>query len=240
MESEKTAVPQTPFKEVASAIPGKIEAEDYDVGGHNKAFYDNDRENKGGAYREDEVDIVQIDSADKSKGFALGYTEDGEWVEYTINNQLASEYTIVLNMATASDDVGVQFFIDDKEITDVIKAEKGEDWDHYSTVEAKTKEIPKGEHVLRMQIVGNFVNVDWFKFCMGFDCEDKVSIRSPRVELQIPEKIYAVFGMTGKFLGNVEVNGQSVAKSIRAAGFTPGVYMVRSVGQSKTFRVLVK
>jgi hypothetical protein len=46
--------------------------------------------------------------------------------------------------------------------------------------------------------------------------------------------------MTGKFLGNVEVNGQSVAKSIRAAGFTPGVYMVRSVGQSKTFRVLVK
>ena len=91
-----------------------------------------------------------------------------------------------------------------------------------------------------MQIVGNYVNVDWFKFCMGFDCEDKVSIRSPRVELQIPEKIYAVFGMTGKFLGNVEVNGQSVAKSIRSAGFVPGVYMVRSVGHSKTFRVLVK
>ena len=43
-----------------------------------------------------------------------------------------------------------------------------------------------------------------------------------------------------KFLGNVDVNGQSVAKSIRAAGFVPGVYMVRSVGQSKTFRVLVK
>jgi hypothetical protein len=241
MESEKTAVPQTPFKEVASAIPGKIEAEDYDVGGHNKAFYDNDRENKGGAYREDEVDIVQIDSADKSKGFALGYTEDGEWVEYTIDNQIASEYTVRLNMATASDDVGVQFFIDDKEITDVIKAEKGEDWDHYSTVEAKTKEIPKGEHVLRMQIVGNFVNVDWFKFCMGFDCEESsIALPKSRVELQIPEKIYAVFGMTGKFLGNVEVNGQSVAKSIRAAGFVPGVYMVRSVGQSKTFRVLVK
>jgi hypothetical protein len=76
---------------------------------------------------------------------------------------------------------------------------------------------------------------------MGFDCEESpIALPKARVELQIPEKIYAVFGMTGKFLGNVEVNGQSVAKSIRAAGFTPGVYMVRSVGQSKTFRVLVK
>ena len=240
MESEKSAVPQTPYNGKVAAIPGKIEAENYDEGGHNKAFYDNDRANQGGAYREDEVDIVQIDSTDKSKGYALGYTEDGEWVEYTVNNEAAAEYTVQLNMATASEDVGVQLFIDDKEITDVIKAEKGEDWSTYSTVTAKTKEIAKGEHVLKMKIVGNFVNVDWIKFCKEADCKDNVGIRTARVNLQIPEKIYAVFGMTGKFLGNVEVNGQSIAKSIRSAGFTPGVYMVRSAGQSKTFRVLVK
>ena len=240
MESEKSAVPQTAYNGKVAAIPGKIEAENYDEGGHNKAFYDNDRANQGGAYREDEVDIVQIDSTDKSKGYALGYTEDGEWVEYTVNNEAAAEYTVQLNMATASEDVGVQLFIDDKEITDVIKAEKGEDWSTYSTVTAKTKEIAKGEHVLKMKIVGNFVNVDWIKFCKEADCKDNVGIRTARVNLQIPEKIYAVFGMTGKFLGNVEVNGQSIAKSIRSAGFTPGVYMVRSAGQSKTFRVLVK
>ena len=156
------------------------------------------------------------------------------------NNEAAAEYTVQLSMATASEDVGVQLFVDDKEITDVIKAEKGEDWSTYSTVTAKTKEIAKGEHVLKMKIVGNFVNVDWIKFCKEADCKDNVGIRTARVNLQIPEKIYAVFGMTGKFLGNVEVNGQSIAKSIRSAGFTPGVYMVRSAGQSKTFRVLVK
>ena len=47
MESEKTAVPQTAYKGTAAAVPGKIEAENYDEGGHNKAFYDNDRENQG-------------------------------------------------------------------------------------------------------------------------------------------------------------------------------------------------
>ena len=240
MESAATKIPQEPFNGVASAIPGKIQAEDYDKGGHNKAFYDNDRANQGGAYREDEVDIVQIDSTDKSKGYALGYTQDGEWVEYTVNNQIASEYTIVMNVATASENVGVKFYIDDEEITDVIKAPQGEDWNTYSEVKAQTKEIPKGEHVLKMQIVGDYVNVDWFKFCMGFDCDDQVGIKNARIELPIAEKSYAVFSMTGKYLGHVDAKGQSLAKSIRSAGYVPGVYMVRGLGNSKTFRVLVK
>ena len=239
MESEKTKIPQEPFKGVASAIPGKIEAEDYDKGGHNKAFYDNDRANQGGFYREDEVDIVALDSADTSKGYAIGYTEDGEWVEYTVNNQIASEYTIVLNVATASEDVGVKFYIDDNEITDVIKAPQGDDWITYSEVKAQTKEIPAGEHVLKMEISGNFVNIDWIKFCTG-DCKEEVSLRGMRVELPISEKSYSVFSMTGKHLGYVEAKGQSLAKSIRSAGYVPGVYMVRGVGHSKTFRVLVK
>ena len=243
MESAATKVPQEPFKGTALAIPGKIQAEDYDKGGHNKAFYDNDRANQGGFYRDDEVDIVALDSADTSKGYALGYTEDGEWVEYTVNNQTASEYTIVMNVATQSEDVGVKFYIDDEAITDVIKAPQGDSWDAYSEVKAQTKEIPKGEHVLKMQIVGNYVNIDWFKFCMGFDCDEKggdVSIRNARFELPIAEKAYAVFSMTGKFLGQVDAKGQSIAKSIRSAGYTPGVYMVRGLGKSKTFRVLVK
>ena len=243
MEGATPPVPQEPFNGKAAVIPGKIEAEDYDKGSHNKAFYDNDRTNQGGAYREDEVDIVQIDSTDKSKGYALGYTEDGEWVKYTINSEEAAEYTVTVNMATQSDDVGVKFFIDDKEITDVVKAEKGEDWTTFTEVKAQTKEIAKGEHELKMQIVGNYVNIDWIKFCKDDTCEeggDISSIRKARIDFPIAEKYYSVFSMTGKFLGQVDANSQSLAKSMRSAGYVPGVYMVRGVGQSKTFRVLVK
>ena len=243
MEGATPPVPQEPFNGKAAVIPGKIEAEDYDKGSHNKAFYDNDRANQGGAYREDEVDIVQIDSTDKSKGYALGYTEDGEWVKYSINNEAAAEYTVMLNLATASEDVGVKLYIDDKAITDVIKAEQGEDWSTYKTVTATTKEIPKGEHERKLEISGNFVNVDWIKFCKDEKCEDGgdiSSIHKARIEFPIAEKYYSVFSMTGKFLGQVDANGQSLAKSMRSAGFVPGVYMVRGVGHSKTFRVLVK
>ena len=243
MEGATPPVPQEPFNGKAAVIPGKIEAEDYDKGSHNKAFYDNDRANQGGAYREDEVDIVQIDSTDKSKGYALGYTEDGEWVKYSINNEADAAYTVMLNLATTSEDVGVKLYIDDKAITDVIKAEQGEDWSTYKTVTATTKEISKGEHELKLEISGNFVNVDWIKFCKDEKCEDGgdiSSIRKARIEFPIAEKYYSVFSMTGKFLGQVDANGQSLAKSMRSAGFVPGVYMVRGVGHSKTFRVLVK
>ena len=243
MEGATPPVPQEPFNGKAAVIPGKIEAEDYDKGSHNKAFYDNDRANQGGVYREDEVDIVQIDSTDKSKGYALGYTEDGEWVKYSINNEADAAYTVMLNLATASEDVGVKLYIDDKAITDVIKAEQGEDWSTYKTVTATTKEISKGEHELKLEISGNFVNVDWIKFCKDEKCEDGgdiSSIRNTRIDFPIAEKYYSVFSMTGKFLGQVDANGQSLAKSMRSAGFVPGVYMVRGVGHSKTFRVLVK
>ncbi|HOG69282.1 MAG TPA: glycoside hydrolase family 30 beta sandwich domain-containing protein, partial [Fibrobacteraceae bacterium] len=51
-------IPQGPYDSLnVPTIPGKIEAENYDVGGHNKAYYDEESENKGKAYREEGVDI---------------------------------------------------------------------------------------------------------------------------------------------------------------------------------------
>ena len=65
------------------SIPGTIEAEDYDLGGQNNAYFDNDYENQGGEYREDGVDVVTNDN-----GYAIGYTEVGEWLEYSVNVEL--------------------------------------------------------------------------------------------------------------------------------------------------------
>ena len=166
-----------------SAIPGKIEAENYDLGGSRVAFYDKSSSNEGGFYRKDAVDIVVHDSSDLSKGFALGYTQDDEWLEYTVNVAKSAEYTVEAKMATASEKVGVLFFIDGKAVTDTVVAKQGEDWTTYQVISAKTSPIEAGEHVLKMQIVGNYVNVDWFHFCEGSECEETSGLRkiSPKV-----------------------------------------------------------
>ena len=164
----------------AAAIPGKIEAENYDLGGSRVSFYDKSSDNEGGFYRKDAVDIVALDSADLSKGYAIGFTNEGEWIEYTVNVEKAATYSVAIQMATASEKAGVQFFIDDKAVTDSIIATQGEDWSNYSAVQAKVGELSAGEHVLKMLIVGNYVNIDWLKFCEGEKCEETAGLHASR------------------------------------------------------------
>lgn len=166
-----------------AAIPGKIEAENYDIGGSRVSFYDKSSANEGGAYRKDAVDIVALDSADLSKGYALGYTQEGEWLEYTVNVAKTAKFTVEVQMATASEKAGVQLFIDNKAVSDSIIAKQGEDWSTYTATQAKLGEISAGEHVLKMQIVGNYVNIDNIRFCEGEKCEETVGIRASRVAL---------------------------------------------------------
>lgn len=240
MESEKNAVPQTPYKEVAATIPGKIEAENYDVGGHNKAFYDKDRENQGKAYREDEVDIVDISDSKcgdaACAGYAIGYTQDDEWVEYTINVAADAKYDITANIATAYETSGMQLFIDDKAITDAITFDKIDSvWTTYKVVDVGSVELKKGEHVLKLLITGGYLNVDW----INFNDPNKTSI-AKNVQLAPQNAAYNVFGATGKFLGRIESNGANMAATLKNAGFANGVYIMRAVGLNKTHRVQVR
>ena len=167
----------------AVSLPGKIEAENYDLGGSRVSFYDKSSANEGGFYRKDAVDIVALDSADLSKGYAIGHTNAGEWLEYTVNVAKTAKYAVELLMATASEKAGVQLFIDNKAVSDSIYAKQGEDWSNYVAVQSKVGELSAGEHVLKMQIVGNYVNIDNIRFCEGEKCEETVGIRDSRASL---------------------------------------------------------
>ena len=246
MVSNASAVPQTPYNGVAAALPGKIETENYDVGGHNKAFYDNDRENQGEAYREDEVDVVAIDDSKcgdaACTGFAIGYTQDDEWVEYTINVTADAKYDITANVATASETSGFQLFVDDKAITEPIAVPQVDTtWNVYKEIEVGSVELAKGEHVLKLLITGGYLNVDWLQFTDSASQSLPPTQRIDRVRLEVsPEAAYDVFGLTGKYLGRVELRGESVRNALVRDGFAQGIYLVRSVGRAKALRVQVK
>ena len=241
MESEKTAVPQTAYNDKPATIPGKIEAENYDVGGHNKAFYDNDRENQGKAYREDEVDVVDISDSKcgdaACTGYAIGYTNEGEWVEYTIDVAADAKYDITANVATAFETSAMQLFIDDKEITESVVAPKVDSvWTTYKVIDVGSVDLKKGEHVLKLLITGGYLNVDWIQFT---DPNDTTTSIAKNVKLAPQIASYNVFGATGKFLGRVE-SGANMAATLKNAGFASGMYILRGVNHSKTVRVQVK
>ena len=230
-------VPQTAFVE-GMTIPGMIEMENYDEGGQSVSFSDKDFVNEGGALREDGVDIVQIDSTDKSKGYAIGFTQPGEWMEYTLKVAEAGEYAFVANVATASDGASFMLLMDGKAISDTIVAPKGEDWSTYGLVDGKTTALTAGEHVLRVAITGAFINMDWIKF--GKSKDDLMSIK-PSVRYGLNMDISSsstlnVFDIRGHHLGTIRLMGMpttsSVLQQMHAKNFKSGVYFVQSANKS--------
>ncbi len=243
MEGAVPPVPQTAYNDKPAAIPGKIEAENYDVGGHNKAFYDMDRENQGKVYREDEVDIVAIDDSKcgdaACTGYAIGYTQEDEWVEYTINVAADAKYDITANIATAFETAGMQLFVDDKAITDAITFEKVDSvFTTYKVVDIGSVELKKGEHVLKLLITGTYLNVDWLQFTDPNAGPISIA-KDIRLDLHA-QSTFDVYGLSGQHLGRVELQGETLSKALARDGFARGIYMVRDLGHTRAFRVQVR
>lgn len=208
-----------------SAIPGKIEAENYDIGGNLVSFYDKDAENKGNAYRANGVDVVDLGN----EGYAVGYTEAGEWLEYTVNVATEGLYTVEARVASGNETSSFRLFLDDKAITDTIKVKSGGDWDTYSTITMVTSKITKGPSVLKLLITGSFVNIDYLKFTEGTNrLSEPVHFNSNKTMQK-----YNVYHFNGAHLATFNaLDLVSLKNEMRISNLKSGVYLVRSkVGQ---------
>ncbi len=230
-EIEYGEVKQEPF--AVQTFPGIVQMENYDKGGEGLGFHDADMVNEGGLYRaEDGVDIVGI-GCDKDaatcKDYAIGYTQAGEWLEYTVNVKETGSYLFRANVASGLDVGSFMLFIDGKAVTDTVKIPKGDDWDTYGTIDGKVGEISKGTHVLKVLLTGAYANIDWIKFGLT---EEDLPIRGGRVEMNVggSQKFY-VFSAKGKMLTAVEAADlNEVRDQLQARGMQTGAYIVRSAG----------
>ncbi len=234
-------VPQQPFGKVEgdsvvvgepAKIPGKIEAENYDINGvgtGNSSYEDNDSENKGGEYRKDGVDIEK-----GGDNYALGYTQEGEWLEYTVNVSANGSFDVKAHVASGSETSGFSLLLDDKELVPAKTVPKtGEDWSVYEDVELGSVKLDAGKHVLKLLITGNFVNIDWIEFA-----EPSTSIRTKFAVSKTPVT-YDVFDMLGSHVGRVEAaSAQDVSQKVRALVKQNGAYLVKSRAGSTTIRVM--
>lgn len=101
----EAVVPQAPYDPTKSLqqplpwrVPGKLEFEDYDVGGPGVSCSDTTPENEGGHYRADAVDLKADPQA--SNGAVVGWTDAGEWLEYTIDVARPGRYRLEVVAAT--------------------------------------------------------------------------------------------------------------------------------------------
>lgn len=85
---------QQPFEDLKGSIPGIIECEAYDEGQEGFAFHDDEtKEGELSQRPSDNVDILSRSTA--SNGYVIGYTNEGEWLEYTVD-VISGQYDITL------------------------------------------------------------------------------------------------------------------------------------------------
>lgn len=148
---------RAPFNDTI-AIPGIVQAEDYDKGGYNVAYYDTDRKNEGEAYRNDGVDIVETPD-----GYSVGYTKTGEWLEYTINVEETDDYLVEASMSNGNAAPKINLIFDAKDTCSLTGKSVRNDWDTYSLAKGKVT-LTEGAHTMRLAFVNNYTNIDYLNF----------------------------------------------------------------------------
>lgn len=145
----------------AQVIPGKIEAENYDEGANGVAYYDVDSVNRGGAYRNDAVDIEA--AADTGAGHNIGWLVDGEWLNYTVSIKNSGTYDIEVRNASEGNGSAIHFSLDGKNIGDLLVANTG-GWQKWRTDTLEGVTLSKGEYTLTLHIDDGDLNINHFTF----------------------------------------------------------------------------
>jgi hypothetical protein len=101
-----------PFGGTAAAVPGTVQAANYDTGGFEVAYrvippnpQGSGLNGTGNSYRSDGVNLeATSDTQDTSGGGAydLGWTSSGQWFKYTVNVATAGTYTVGLRLSSPS------------------------------------------------------------------------------------------------------------------------------------------
>ena len=90
------AAPLTPYNGAPVALPGTIQAANFDNGGEGVAYHDTTSGNAGGAYRTTDIDV----EASSEGGYDVGWIAAGEWINYTVSVAAAGTYTATLRVAS--------------------------------------------------------------------------------------------------------------------------------------------
>ncbi len=159
----------TPHHGVPVALPGTIDAEDFDNGGEGIAYHDDSPGNSGGAYRATDVDLEP--TSDPGGGHNVGWASPGEWSIYTVNVTTTGAYTVEFRVASPG--AGGTFHLEANgvDVSGAISVPDTGGWQSWATVNRTGVSLPAGTQRLGLVmdtagIHGAVGNLNWMRFTL--------------------------------------------------------------------------
>jgi hypothetical protein len=158
--------PTTAYGGTPAAIPGRIEAENFDEGPASIAYYDTTPGNKGASYRTTDVDIAP--TSDDGGGYYIGWTRAGEWLTYTVSVSATGSYALSTRVANIGTGASFHLEVDGMDSTGTIPVPDTGAWDAWRTISPSNIALSAGTHTVRVVLdsigsggaVGGF---NWFQ-----------------------------------------------------------------------------
>ncbi len=158
-----TECQQAPYLMAAHTLPGRVEAEYFDLGGSGVGYVDLDGDNQGGAIRSDEgVDIES--TSDQGGGYNIGWTAGREWLQYTVNVQQARVYTLAARVASPSGEGRFEVWFDGEDKTGEVNVPTTGDWQRWQTVSVDSVNLDAGQQVMRVRVKDGGFNLNHLTF----------------------------------------------------------------------------
>jgi beta-glucosidase len=105
-------------------------------------------------------------TSDVGGGDNIGYTNSGDWLEYTLDIGSAGSYSIEYRVASLLGSSGFNVLLDGVQIDSQLVDSTG-GWQSWVTnTAATTVMLPAGEHTLRINSVGSNWNLNWIKLAL--------------------------------------------------------------------------
>lgn len=162
----KPGTRSVPFQNGApAAIPGVIEAVNFDEGGEGVAYHDSDPGNNGGFYRSTDVDIDQ-----REVGLYVGWTQGGEWLNYTVNVQTEGYYLLEAYVASFGEGGVFHLEFDGVDRTGPLVVPGTGSWTNIGVIVKRRIFLPAGTQTMRVVLdqngpsgsVGNLVALEFY------------------------------------------------------------------------------
>jgi hypothetical protein len=161
--SWQNSTSEGPYGGSAAAIPGTVQAANYDTGGQGVGYNVNSVNGTGNSYRSDGVDLETC--SDTGCGYDIGWTSTGQWFRYAVNVASAGTYTVSFRVAAPSA-VTDAFHITDASGNDLTGAENipaTGGWQDWTTV-TDTVQLAAGQQTLIVDQDNGGWNIRYLSF----------------------------------------------------------------------------
>ncbi|HEY1622555.1 MAG TPA: carbohydrate-binding protein [Streptosporangiaceae bacterium] len=157
------AATDAPYGGTAAAVPGTVQAANYDTGGQGVAYNVTSTNGSANSYRSDGVDLEAC--TDTGCGYDIGWTASGQWFNYTVNVATAGTYSVGLRLASPYGETDGLHIANaaGTNLSGAIAVPNTGGYQDWTTVTASVT-LPAGTQTLRIDQDSNGWNIHYLSF----------------------------------------------------------------------------